>query len=125
MSLLSAFNTQLVNFFDELCNTFPEEKDIKMATEAIKGAKKINPRLVLDLFIEHVYNECAASIYERNIQLFRAVAQKRVVSQFNEMTSYLALFDKHWDTMGQKNQEVMWQYMKVLCLLAEKAKAQP
>lgn len=124
MSLLSAFNTQLVNFFDELCNTFPEEKDIKMATEAIKGAKKINPRLVLDLFIEHVYNECAASIYERNIQLFRAVAQKRVTTQFNEMTSYLALFDKHWDTMGAKNQDVMWQYMKVLCLLAEKAKAQ-
>ena len=125
MSLLSAFNTQLVNFFDELCNTFPEEKDIKMATEAIKGAKKINPRLLLDLFIEHVYKECSASIYERNIQLFRYLAQKKVTSQFNEMTSYLALFDKHWDTMGQKNQEVMWQYMKVLCLLAEKAKAQP
>lgn len=122
MSLLSAFNTQLVNFFDELCNTFPEEKDIKMATEAIKGAKKINPRLLLDLFIEHVYKECSASIYERNIQLFRYLAQKKVTSQFNEMTSYLALFDKHWDTMGEKNQEVMWQYMKVLCLLSEKAK---
>uniref|UniRef100_A0A6C0KU80 Uncharacterized protein n=1 Tax=viral metagenome TaxID=1070528 RepID=A0A6C0KU80_9ZZZZ len=124
MSILSAFNTQLVNFFDELCNTFPEEKDIKMATEAIKGAKKINPRLVLDLFIEHVYNECSSAIYERNIQMFRYVAQKRVTTNFNEMTSYLALFDKHWDTMGAKNQDVMWQYMKVLCLLAEKAKAQ-
>jgi hypothetical protein len=125
MSILSAFNTQLVNFFDELCNTFPEEKDIKMATEAIKGAKKINPRLVLDLFIEHVYNDCSAAIYERNIQMFRYVAQKRVTTNFNEMTSYLALFDKHWDTMGAKNQDVMWQYMKVLCLLAEKAKVQP
>lgn len=124
MSLLTAFNTQLVNFFDELCNTFPEEKDIKMATEAIKGAKKINPRLVLDLFIEHVYKECSSAIYERNIQIFRFVAQKKVTSQFNEMTSYLALFDKHWDTMGQKNQDVIWQYMKVLCLLSEKAKAQ-
>ena len=125
MSLLSAFNTQLVNFFDELCNTFPEEKDIKMATEAIKGAKKINPRLLLDLFIEHVYKECSASIYERNIHLFRALAQKKVTTQFNDMTSYLALFDKHWDTMGTKNQEAMWQYMKVLCVLSEKAKVQP
>lgn len=125
MSLLSAFNTQLVNFFDEICNTFPEEKDIKMATEAIKGAKKINPRLLLDLFVEHVYKECASAIYERNIVMFRFVAQKKVTTQFNEMTSYLALFDKHWDTMGTKNQEAMWQYMKVLCILAEKAKAQP
>jgi hypothetical protein len=37
------------------------------------------------------------------------------------MTSALAVFDRHWDTMGDKNHEVIWQYMKVLCILAEKA----
>lgn len=121
MSILSAFNTQLIQFFDELCNTFPEDKDIKMATEAIKGAKKINPRLILDLFIEHVYKECASAVYDRNIHQFREVAQRKVNTQFNEMTSALAVFDRHWDTMGDKNHEVIWQYMKVLCILSEKA----
>lgn len=43
MSALSAFTAHLVAFFDELCATFPEEKELYMATEAIKGAKKINP----------------------------------------------------------------------------------
>jgi len=121
MSILSAFNTQLIQFFDELCHTFPEDKDIKMATEAIKGAKKINPRLILDLFVEHVYKECASSIYDRNIYQFRQVAQRKINTQFNEMTSALAVFDRHWDTMGDKNHEVIWQYMKVLCILSEKA----
>ena len=121
MSILSAFNTQLIQFFDELCNTFPEDKDIKMATEAIKGAKKINPRLILDLFVEHVYKECASAIYDRNINQFRQVAQRKINTQFNEMTSALAVFDRHWDTMGEKNHEVIWQYMKVLCILSEKA----
>jgi flagellin-specific chaperone FliS len=121
MSILSAFNTQLIQFFDELCNTFPEDKDIKMATEAIKGAKKINPRLILDLFVEHVYKECASAIYDRNIYQFRQVAQRKINTQFNEMTSALAVFDRHWDTMGDKNHEVIWQYMKVLCILSEKA----
>ena len=120
MSILSAFNTQLIQFFDELCNTFPEDKDIKMATEAIKGAKKINPRLILDLFVEHVYKECASAIYDRNINQFRQVAQRKINTQFNEMTSALAVFDRHWDTMGEKNHEVIWQYMKVLCILSEK-----
>jgi len=121
MSILSAFNTQLIQFFDELCSTFPEDKDIKMATEAIKGAKKINPRLILDLFVEHVYKECASAIYDRNINQFRQVAQRKINTQFNEMTSALAVFDRHWDTMGDKNHEVIWQYMKVLCILSEKA----
>jgi hypothetical protein len=121
MSSLTAFTTQLVNFFDELCNTFPEEKDIKMATEAIKGAKKINPRLILDLFTEHVYNDLAPSVAKRDVVQIRQVAQKKIANQFNEMISALAIFDKHWDSMGTANQEVIWQYLKVLCILCEKA----
>ena len=123
MSALSAFTAQLVNFFDELCNTFPEEKDIKMATEAVKGAKKINPRLILDLFTEHVYNDLAPAVLKRDVLQIREVAQQKISTQFNEMISALAIFDKHWDTMGEKNQEVIWQYLKVLSVLCEKARA--
>ena len=120
MSYLSAFNTQLINFFDELCTTFPEEKEIKWATEGIKGAKKVNPRLVLDLFVEHVYKDCSEAIATKNGNLMREIAQQKFKSQFNEMNSALSMFDKHWDTMGPQNQESIWQYLKVLCLLAEK-----
>jgi len=123
MSVLSAFTTQLVNFFDELCNTFPEEKDIKMATEAIKGAKKINPRLILDLFVEHVYSDLAPAIQQRDILQIRDVAQKKISTQFNEMLSALAIFDKHWDSMGTANQDIIWKYLTVLCVLSEKARA--
>jgi hypothetical protein len=123
MSALNAFTTQLVNFFEELCTTFPEERDIKMATEAITGAKKINPRLILDLFTEHVYIELASSIANRDIGHIRQIAQKKISTQFNEMISALAIFDKHWDTMGTVNQEVIWKYLKVLCILSEKSRA--
>lgn len=123
MSILSAFNNQLVNFFDELCTSFPEEKDIKMATEAIKGAKKVNPRLILDLFRDHVYQDCAQAIYDKDIHAIRALVVKKITTQFNEMISALAIFNKHWDTMGDKNREVIMQYLKVLCVLCEKATA--
>ena len=123
MSALSAFCTQLLNFFEELCNSFPEERDIKMATEAIKGAKKINPRLILDLFTEHVYNDLAPAVLKRDVLHIRQVAQQKLSTQFNEMISALAIFDKHWDSMGTANQEIIWQYLKVLCILSEKARA--
>jgi hypothetical protein len=123
MSALTAFTAQLVNFFEELCNTFPEERDIKMATEAIKGAKKINPRLVLDLFTEHVYNDLAPAVQKRDIVKIRQVAQQKIQTQFNEMISALAIFDKHWDSMGSTNQDAIWKYMTVLCVLCEKARS--
>ena len=123
MSALSAFTTQLVKFFEELCVTFPEERDIKMATEAIVGAKKINPRLLFDLFTEHVYNDLGSAIITRDMTHIRQAAQQKISTQFNEMLSALAIFDKHWDSMGEQNQEVIWQYLKVLCILSEKARA--
>jgi hypothetical protein len=123
MSVLGAFTTQLVNFFEELSITFPEEREIKMATEAIKGAKKINPRLMIDLFYDHVYADCAEAIAKRDVMVIRQIAQKKISTQFNEMISALSIFDKYWDTMGTSNQEVIWQYMTVLCRLAEKVKS--
>ncbi len=93
-----------------------------MATEAIKGAKKINPRLILDLFLDHVYTDLAPAIQQRDILLIRQVAQRKISTQFNEMISALAIFDKHWDSMGTANQEIIWQYLKVLCILSEKAR---
>jgi hypothetical protein len=123
MSVLGAFTTQLVNFFDELCTTFPEEREVKMATEAIKGAKKINPRLMLDLFYDHVYVDCAEAISRRDVMAIRQIAQRKISTQFNEMISALSIFDKYWDSMGSSNQEVIWQYMTVLCRLAERVKS--
>ena len=54
MSALGSFNTQLLRFFKELNETFPEERDIKLAVEAIEATKKINPKMILDLFWENV-----------------------------------------------------------------------
>lgn len=121
MSFLNAFTTQLINFFEELCNVFPEEKDIKMGLEGLRGVKKINPRLMLDLFMDHVYKDCSTAIYQKDVNGFMSVAQVKIKSQFNEMLCALSLFDKHWHTLSVKNQDMMWQYLQVLCKLAEKA----
>jgi len=122
MSILNAFTTQMVHFFDELCITFPEEKDLKMATEGIKGAKKINPRLILDLFVEHVYKSCSTAIYERNMNVIRRHMQDTVTTKFNDMLAVLAIFDKHWDTLSDGNKDVIWKWLKLLIVLCDKAR---
>jgi hypothetical protein len=122
MSTLTAFTTQLVRFFQELQDTFPEERDIRMAKEAIEGAKRINPRLVLDLFYEHVYKDLNLAIYEKNVEEIIRVGQAKIATQFNEMSPALNIFNKHWSSMGPANQDVIWQYLTVLCRLCEKAR---
>uniref|UniRef100_A0A6C0IB85 Uncharacterized protein n=1 Tax=viral metagenome TaxID=1070528 RepID=A0A6C0IB85_9ZZZZ len=122
MSNLKAFVTQLIRFFEDLSATFPEERDIKMALEALQGAQKINPRLILDLFFEHVYVDLAEAIRNEDVQTIIAVAQRKITTQFNEMLSALSIFQKHWPTLDNDNRVAIFKYLKVLVVLCEKAK---
>jgi hypothetical protein len=123
MLVLVAFVTQLISFFEELSQSFPEEKDIRMALEAIRGARKVNPRLILDLFYEHVYADLHEAIQRQDIDTVQSVARSKITTQFNEIMPALALFDKHWSTMSDTNKEAIWKYLKVLCVLCEKARS--
>jgi hypothetical protein len=119
---LGAFGTQLINFFEELSQGFPEERDIKMGLEAIKSARKVNPRLLVDLFYEHIYRDLHEAINHRDIELIRSVAQKKIAGQFNEIMPALTLFDKHWHVMSDSSREAIWKYLKVLCVLCERSR---
>lgn len=124
MSFLSAFNNQLIRFFEELTASYPEEKGIRMALEAIQGTKKINPKLILDLFYDNVYRECHEWI-ENEDDAIIVFAKSKISNEYNEMSAALFIFDKYWPDMTENNQKVIWQYLKVLCILCEKAKGLP
>ena len=122
MTALGAFNTQLIRFFKELSETYPEERDIKLAVEAIEGAKKINPKMILELFFEHVYKPMSEPIKREDEEVVIAYAKSVISEQFNEMSIALVMFDKHWPSLSDTNRRNIWNYLKVLCVLCEKAK---
>jgi len=121
MSALGAFNTQLIRFFKELSETYPEERDIKLAVDAIEGAKKINPKMILDLFKDYVYDDLNEPIQREDEEYVLSYAKKKINDKFNEMSPALIIFDKHWVTMTEQNQKAIWNYLKVLCILCKKA----
>jgi len=123
MSLLAAFCNQLIRFFEELQSTYSEEKSISMALEAIKAAKKSNPKLIVDMFYEYIYKPANDLIVTHNDEELIKLAKKTMATRFNELMPALMIFDKYWPTMSQTNRDVIWQYLEVLCKLCEKARA--
>jgi hypothetical protein len=91
MSYLGAFNNQLLRFFEELVESYPEEKSMKMALEAIQGTKKINPKLILDLFFDNVYNPCHEWIENEDDAIIH-FAKHKIANEYNEMTVALIIF---------------------------------
>lgn len=111
----------LVRFFEELKTTFPEEREISMALETIQGAKKINPRLILDMFYENVTKHLKTAISNENVDEINEYARIKIREQFNEILPALAIFDKHWAGLSDANHKAIWNYLKVLVTLSEKA----
>ncbi len=121
-SFLGAFNNQLIRFIEELSETYPEEKKVgSMALEAIQGMKKVNPRLILDLFYNNIYVDFHTFI-ENEDEGIIPIARGKIQNEFNELSMMLVIFDKYWPTMSDNNRKAIWQYLKVLCALCMKAK---
>jgi len=123
MSFLSAFNAQLIKFFEDLSETFPEEREIKAALDSLYAARKINPRLILDLFYEHVGRDLREPILAEDAEKIVEYAKMKIQTQFNEIMPALSIFDKHWATLSDANRNSIWKYLKVLITLCDKARS--
>jgi hypothetical protein len=120
MSALSAFNTQLVNFFEDMSNTYPEEKDIKTAAEALKVMKRLNPKMIHTNFMEIVHKEFKDPIMRTDEDYLVKRAHEILQQQYSDMAFAFWIFDKHWKTMTEANKKHVWDYCKVLIILSEK-----
>lgn len=121
-SPLSQFCNTLIRFFEELKETFPEEREIRLALETIQNAKKINPGLVRDMFYEHVTGPLHDPIVKEDDQAIIVHARGKLSQQFNEILPAISIFDKHWATLSDDNRQIIWKYLKVLIVLNKKAR---
>ena len=122
-SPLTMFCTTLIKFFAELRDTFPEEKEIRVALDMIENAKKINPGLIRDMFYEHVTKDLKEPIAREDDVAITTYARTKISQQFNEISPALSIFDRHWHTLSDGNRSVIWKYLKALIVLNEKARS--
>jgi hypothetical protein len=121
MSALGAFCNQLVAFFEDLTETYPEERDIQVATQALRLLKQANPRMMHKVFMENVHAKYAPYILAEDDEYIIAHARDVLDSQYAEINYAFWIFDKHWSTMTETNKQHVWKYVKSLILLAERA----
>jgi hypothetical protein len=122
-SPLTTFCNMLIRFLEELRDTFPEERDIKVGLETIQNARKINPRLILDMYMENVGRPLREHIATENIDGIVAYVRQTLSTKYNELLPALGIFDKHWPGLADSNRAAIWKYMKVLIVLADKAQS--
>jgi len=120
MSALKSFCNQLVAFFEDLAETYPEEPEIMKAVNALKLMKHVNPRYIYTSFMENVYNEFSQRILAEDEEYILQRAKTILNTEHKDINFAFWIFDKHWSTMTETNKLQIWRYVKSLILLAQR-----
>jgi len=122
-SVLGVFCNQLLAFFEDMSETYPEEKDIAMASSALKLLKQVNPRLIHTVFMSAVDKELVENVLMENEVYVIEKAKDILNSKYSEIAYAFWIFDKHWGTMTETNKRHVWDYFKTIVLLAQKVES--
>ena len=120
-SAVSAFNNQLIAFVEDLAETFPEEKEIRAAIDTLKALKKANPKLLHTGFMEYIYPDFHGPVKAEDDATLIAKARAILDSEYKEYAFAYLIFDKYWSSMTESNKKSIWNWCKVLVVLAERA----
>ena len=120
MSMLAAFCNQFVSFFEDLSLTYPEEKDISLAYQALKLLKQANPRMIHTVFTQVIDAEFSKHILEEDEEYVVARGKNVLEKEYANMSYIFRIFDTHWSTMSETNKTHIWKYLKSLVLLSAK-----
>jgi hypothetical protein len=101
--------------------TFPEEKDIRTALDALKALKKANPKLLHTSFMEYIYPDFHGPVKKEDETLLIEKARSMINSEYKDYAFAYIIFDRYWSTMTETNKKTIWSWCKVLVTLAERA----
>jgi hypothetical protein len=118
---LAAFNSKLLEFIEELADTYPEEKDISNALDALRLLKKVNPRLIHSGFMEYIYPDFHQPVIKEDEDTLIKKAKEMINGEHKDYAVAYIIFDRHWTTMTEANKKAIWNWCKVIVILAQRA----
>ena len=107
MSSTSAFIETLVEFLNDLAETFPEEKQIQVLITKTELGKKANPRQVVESCMQHLA-PLAKKIVAKDESIF---------SEHSELIPGLNMYNMWNSNLSDNSKNVIWDYANTLLML--------
>jgi len=117
---LGAFNNQLLAFVEELAETYPEEKELRSALDALKTLKRANPKLLHTVFMDYIYPDFHVPVMAEDETTIIGKAKEVLNGEYKDYAFAYLIFDRHWNTMSEFNKKAIWNWCKVLVVLAKR-----
>ena len=118
---LKAFNTQIVNFSQDLLRQYPHDGDFIIYSEAIETLVKVNNMQCLTNFLKFVYPHKDMIMKEDDSYFlnYNVASHKGSTSEVVKLSQKIKQI---WEeNCIDATKKTIWKYFKVLIILAEKS----
>ena len=119
-TILSKFNEQLLNFLQEMCRLFPEDKKLSTFLFTVDLMKKANPRELMNQFKQYVY-PFKSQIMNKEESFFLENAFGDNIQDKSNMSEMLRI-KEIWVSgkLTKNDKDCIWNYFKVFIYLLDK-----
>ena len=121
-NILKTFNDHFVDFLNDIQSVFPDDSDIQSSKTTLLTIKKMNPRLIIKIWNEHIVKKYKNQILNGDISFF---IDKDYSDDLNEMDDASSIANKinklrePIKNMGKENQDKCMKYIQNLTKLSE------
>jgi len=116
-NFLQAFNNHFEEFIDDIVRVFPDDDEIATAANALKKMRKVNPKLIINVFIEHIQKPYGSQILENNIDFFLEKDYSEELS--NEILLKVNSIKGPISNMSMEDKSKVIKYLQNLCKLCD------
>ena len=119
MSTKNIIITQITNFIDELCTTYPQNIEINIFREKYNMLKNVNSQLIIEYFVKYIYVH-KEIIMKEDVSFFLDGGGQEDINNKYGLRLRDNLKNLWLNEMKDENKKVVWKYFKTFILLIEK-----
>jgi hypothetical protein len=120
MTSLTAFNTCLLQWIDDLIETYPDDYDFKTFKLAVSGLKKTNPRQIHTSFVRNITPYRDAISKRDEAFIISEASAELEGSSIQDASFLIQKLHRYWSDMTEHNREANWKYIDLLIALADR-----
>jgi len=121
-SILKGFNNHFMEFVNAVRDYFSNNKDVRATGVALEGIRKVNPKLIMNIWKEYIVDVYSNEIEAGEIEFFINKEYKNDLNDLQNSNSVLEAIEKLRDpvkAMPDEDQEKVMKYIQNLTNLSK------
>jgi hypothetical protein len=114
MSLVSAFNSHLVDFFEDIQSIFPDNVDILTGKNSILAFKKVNPALIIRIWATYIASVYSEQIENNDLSFFIGKDYKDDLVYTSNAENIMAIINRVREPISRMNPQDQIKTMKYI-----------